>query len=115
MKNLFFIFFLFLTLTISAQETEKKNYVAKTFTDLNITINGVLDEPEWQQANWEDHFTQYEPMEGRPPYQQTEFAVLYDENNLYVGIKAYDSNPDSISMRLTRRDEIDGDLVGIFN
>src|SRR5665811_341289 len=35
-------------------------------------------------------------------------------NNLYVAIKAYDSSPDSIVNRLTRRDETDGDLVGII-
>ncbi len=96
------------------QEIEKKIYAAKKVNELNITIDGEFDEPEWHTANWENEFTQYEPVEGAPPYQQTEFAILYDENNVYVAIKALDSSPDSISRRLSRRDEIDGDLAGVM-
>ncbi len=103
-----------LSLSAFAQETEKKNYTTQRINNLNLTIDGFLDEPEWTNANWENQFTQYEPSEGKPPHQQTEFAILYDENNIYVGIKALDKSPDSISMRLTRRDQTDGDLVGVF-
>ena len=97
-----------------AQDIEKRNYTAKKTENLNIEIDGKFEEPEWQTANWEDNFIQHEPKEGVPPYMQSEFAVLYDENNVYVAIKALDSNPDSISMRLTRRDITDGDMVGIM-
>ncbi len=114
MKIALVLVLLTFTILLSAQEIEKKNYTAKRVTDLKLTIDGNLDEPEWQTANWEDHFTQYEPLEGRPPHQQTEFAILYDENNIYVGFKVLDTSPDSISLRLTRRDETDGDLVGIL-
>ncbi len=114
MRSAFVFLLLFSCYFISAQKIEKRNYSAKTAKDLNITINGVFDEPEWQAANWENDFIQHEPIEGDPPFQQTEFAILYDANNLYVAIRAYDTSPDSISMRMTRRDEIDGDLVGIF-
>jgi hypothetical protein len=34
--------------------------------------------------------------------------------NLYVAIRAYDTAPDSIVRRLTRRDQIDGDYVGVM-
>ncbi len=99
--------------TLIAREINKKNYTAKKADALNITVDGNFNEAEWQTANWEDHFIQHEPVEGVSPYQQTEFAVLYDENNIYVAIKAIENSPDSISMRMTRRDETDGDLVGI--
>lgn len=92
---------------------EKRNYTATTAENLKITINGVFDEPEWQNANWENKFVQHEPIEGEAPFKQTEFAILYDVNNIYVAIRSFD-DPDSVSMRMTRRDEIDGDLVGIF-
>ncbi|MEN8117502.1 MAG: DUF5916 domain-containing protein [Bacteroidota bacterium] len=105
---------LFTAHLLFAQEIEKKNYSATTAENLNITINGILDEPEWQSANWENKFIQFEPKEGRPPFMQSEFAVLYDENNIYVAINALDKRPDSISMRLTRRDVTDGDMVGIM-
>jgi hypothetical protein len=39
---------------------------------------------------------------------------MYDKDHLYVGIRAFDSAPDSIVNRLTRRDEIDGDMVAFL-
>lgn len=113
MKKVSVLFLLIISHLLYSQETEIKNYTAIRVTDLKITIDGLLDEPEWQSSNWENEFTQYEPFEGRPPSQQTEFSILYDENNLYIAIKALDKSPDSIVQRLTRRDEMDGDMVGI--
>ena len=55
----------------------------------------------------------YEPAEGAPVKQKTEFKVLYDDYNIYVAIKAYDTAPDSIVSRMTRRDDIDGDEVTV--
>ncbi|WP_303922784.1 DUF5916 domain-containing protein [Draconibacterium sediminis] len=97
--------------TVSAQE--KRTYKATTTAKPDITINGVFDEPEWQNANWENDFIQHEPNEGEAPTRQTEYAILYDANNLYVAIRSFD-DPDSISMRMTRRDETDGDLAGVY-
>ncbi len=99
---------------VFAQEIEIKNYSANKVNDLNITIDGNINETEWQTANWENQFIQHEPYEGKAPHQQTEFAILYDENNIYVAIKALDKSPDSISMRLSRRDEPDGDMAGVM-
>ena len=65
-------------------------------------------------VTWAGDFTQYQPLNGRPETQRTEFKILFDDNNLYVAIKAYDTAPDSIVNRLTRRDQADGDLVGIM-
>ena len=99
---------------VFAQEIEIKNYSANKVNDLNITIDGNINETEWQTANWENQFIQHEPYEGKAPHQQTEFAILYDENNIYVAIKALDKSLDSISMRLSRRDELDGDMAGVI-
>ena len=57
---------------------------------------------------------QNQPYNGKAETQKTEFKILFDENNLYVAIKSFDTSPDSIVNRLTRRDEADGDLVGII-
>ena len=108
-----FILGLFLSTIISAQDSEKKLYVANQVNGYDITIDGKLDEPAWQSVKWEDNFVQFQPHEGRKPHQQTEFALLYDEHNVYIAIKALDKSPDSISMRMTRRDVMEGDLVGI--
>ncbi len=111
MKIAFLFFFLFTFCSLFGQEI--RNYTATTSENIKITVNGIFDEPEWQNATWQNQFVQYEPIEGEAPSKQTEFAILYDANTIYVGIRSFD-NPDSISMRMSRRDDIEGDLVGIF-
>src|SRR5665647_3814017 len=115
MKRIFIISLLhFLLLPcLLAQDLEKKQYFATKITTPPI-INGVLDEEVWQTGKWADGFTQNQPYSGKPETQRTEFKILFDDNNLYVAIKAYDTSPDSIVNRLTRRDEADGDLAGII-
>jgi len=98
---------------VFAQGTTKKEYFVGERGKNEIAIDGKLDEPVWQTATWQDDFTQYEPSEGKKPSQKTEFAILLDENHLYVGFKCWDSSPDSIVQRLTRRDEMDGDFVAV--
>jgi hypothetical protein len=76
-------------------------------------IDGKLDDPIWEKAQWGGEFIQREPYEGKEPSQKTAFKIMYDEKNLYVGIRAYDSEPGKIVKRMTRRDNFDGDWVGI--
>lgn len=99
----------------TAQENAvvKRQYQAVKLTQQPPIIDGHLDETLWLSIEKAGQFIQRQPYEDRQPSQLTEFAITYDDNNLYVGIWAFDSSPDSISRRLTRRDEIDGDMVGI--
>ncbi len=94
------------------QEFEKKVYTA-TRTDTPPVINGELDDDAWLQGNWEGDFWQYEPTEGAQASQKTEFKLLYDNSNIYIAIKAWDTAADSIVSRMTRRDDTDGDEVMI--
>jgi hypothetical protein len=110
-----FIIILTALFAISAigQTSGKKQYKAEQIT-LAPVINGILDEEIWQGGGWIDDFTQNEPYNGAKASQRTEFKILFDKDNLYVGIKAFDTSPDSIVNRLTRRDHVDGDLVAII-
>ena len=76
-------------------------------------IDGRLDDPSWESVDWTGDFTQHEPYNGKPPSQETFFKVLYDDKNVYVGIRAHDTEPEKIARRLSRRDEIDGDIVSV--
>jgi hypothetical protein len=98
---------------VPGQTPDKKQYKATRISTAPV-INGILDDDIWETGDWVDDFTQYEPYNGGKASQRTEFKILFDEDNLYVAIKAYDTSPDSIVNRLTRRDEVDGDLVGII-
>jgi len=98
----------------TGQAPVKKQYKAERLTSAPV-IDGVLDEEAWKnEGTWIDDFTQYEPYNGSKVSQRTEFKILFDDDNLYAAFKAYDTSPDSIVNRLTRRDNPDGDLVGII-
>jgi hypothetical protein len=70
-----------------------------------IRLDGQLDEPAWAEAPALGDFIQRDPDEGRPATQRTEVRVLYTDDAIYVGVRAYDTEPDRIVGRLTRRDE----------
>jgi len=67
-------------------------------------IDGLLSEDVWQLAPAITHFTQREPQEGQPATERTEVRILYDRNNLYLGIMCYDSEPRRIIATEMRRD-----------
>jgi len=74
-------------------------------------IDGIINDNCWNDGHWEGNFTQREPHDGEKPSQNTEFKLLYDDNYIYVAIKSFDNQPDKIDSRMTRRDQMDGDLV----
>ena len=69
-----------------------------------ITIDGRLDEPAWSAAIAATDFRQQEPNEGTPASEKTEVRILFDDKNLYVGIRAFDSEPANINARELVRD-----------
>ncbi|MDD4032232.1 MAG: DUF5916 domain-containing protein [Bacteroidales bacterium] len=98
---------------IDAQTVEKKIYQ----TDLAVTapeIDGLMNDSCWNQVEWSGDFIQSEPYDNKPPTQQTEFKMLYDNDNLYVYIRAYDKEVDKISRIMSRRDNLSGDQVQVI-
>ncbi|MCK5821238.1 MAG: carbohydrate binding family 9 domain-containing protein [Bacteroidales bacterium] len=96
-----------------SEEIAVKSYEVQRLQSQPPVIDGVLDEGIWENATRAGDFLQFQPHEGIAPSHQTEFAIYIDDNNIYVGLWAYDNSPDSISRRLTRRDDIDGDVIGV--
>ena len=97
---------------LKSQEVEKRTYKT-AFTDTEPDIDGYMNDPCWDIVEWSGDFIQMQPYENKPPSQQTAFKILYDDNNLYVFVRAYDTEPQNISRRLSRRDYFDGDMVEI--
>jgi hypothetical protein len=67
-------------------------------------IDGDLSDAAWASANVIRDFRQLEPMNGAPSTQRTEVRILYDENNLYMAVYAYDTEPDTVVIRSMARD-----------
>ncbi len=56
-----------------------------------INLDGILDEPDWQNAPLISDFFRIEPKQGGPYDFKTEMRVLFDDKNLYVGGGCADS------------------------
>lgn len=69
-----------------------------------INIDGKLDETIWSSVPAEGGFVTQWPRDRQPASQKTEARVLYDRDAIYVGVRLYDTRPDSIAAQLARRD-----------
>ncbi|MCK5169355.1 MAG: carbohydrate binding family 9 domain-containing protein, partial [Bacteroidales bacterium] len=105
----------FLMFTAIAQDntTEKKICNTKRISNGPPKIDGLIDNDIWDIVEWSNGFIQRSPNDGEAPSQKTAFKVLYDDDNLYVLIRAFDTEPDKIVRRMSRRDGFDGDWVEV--
>jgi len=76
-------------------------------------IDGKLGDACWQIGEWSGDYTQWIPKEGAKPSQPTQLKIFYDDRNIYVAMRAFDSLPEKIIRRGGRRDEFTGDAAGI--
>ena len=54
-------------------------------------IDGVIDEDVWKQVPVLNDFMQAAPVPGAAPSLKTEVRMLYDNENFYVAVTAFDS------------------------
>ncbi len=96
------------TNTLAAQEVGQNSEPvlrARPIADsAAIRLDGALDEAAWQDGDIASGFRQQEPEEGAPASEPTQIRVLYDHENLYIGVWAFDSRPDRIIARQLERD-----------
>lgn len=68
-------------------------------------VDGRLNDAVWAAADSIDGFTQRQPDEGRASRYRTVARIAFDQEAVYVAVRAYDPEPHRISAQLTRRDE----------
>ena len=104
-------------------ETDNKNKFIPNIQPLlivekttgSIIIDGDLNDPRWVGAAKATNFTQTEPVDMVKPQSITVAYITYDDNNLYIALKALDDDPSSIRSSLRDRDRIfSDDLVGFI-
>src|SRR5207237_8541208 len=59
-------------------------------------IDGDLSDAVWKKAEPITEFYQTDPNAGQPASERTDVRFLYDADNLYVYVYAYDRRPDLI-------------------
>ncbi|MEN8221828.1 MAG: DUF5916 domain-containing protein [Acidobacteriota bacterium] len=69
-----------------------------------ILIDGKLDEPVWRSAETAGDFVQFQPVKGEKASFKTEVKILYSDELIYFGIKCFDSEPEKIISRISKRD-----------
>ncbi len=69
-----------------------------------IVLDGQLDEAPYTETQPASDFVQQEPHEGEPATEKTEVWVFFDDRNIYVGGRMWDSQPHRITANEMRRD-----------
>ena len=69
-----------------------------------ITLDGNLDEDAYRSTQAIDGFIQQEPEEGAPASERTEAWIFFDDRNLYVSARCWDSQPERDVITEMRRD-----------
>lgn len=83
----------------------QKSLVANRI-NTKITIDGHLDEKEWEDADIATGFTNWQPQAGTTPSQLTEVRVIYDDEALYIGAYMQENSREDIMTEITDRDNL---------
>jgi hypothetical protein len=70
-----------------------------------ITLDGRLSEELYQSIPPIDGFIQQEPSEGDPASERTDVWIFFDDRNIYVSARCWDSQPDRDVLTEMRRDQ----------
>jgi hypothetical protein len=73
-----------------------------------IALDGQLDEPVWGRALPAKDFIQIDPRNGQPATEPTEVRIAFSRDAFYLGVTAFDSEPDKWLGFQRRRDEFLG-------
>lgn len=95
------LFILISTMTLLGQPAMNATRLSD---DSSIILDGFLDEEIWKISQKATDFVQFTPVDGGVPSQPTEVSIAFDDQYLWVGVMAYEQNPDSIVAPIFRRD-----------
>lgn len=82
--------------------------VSLPFTELQPKLDGVLDDPIWEEAYSFTDFKTIQPNYGLPPSEFTELLLIYDSDNLYVAFNCRDEQAELIRATISGRDQSTG-------
>ena len=83
-------------------------------TKMPPKIDGKLDDECWIKTQLVDNFTQRNPDEGAPATEKTEVRVCFDNKNLYISFRSFDSQIERINRSVMQRDAKTGSDDYVF-
>ena len=95
--------------TIAGQDTTDteqhgKRTLTLTKAEAPPLLDGRLDDAAWRNIQVIENFIQKDPDQGMAASQRTEVRALYDDENLYFGVRCLDTQADRILATELRRD-----------
>lgn len=87
-----------------SSESVRPSTTATPLTSAPRIDGDVLNDEVWANVSPTSGFTQVRPNEGVPASQRTEVFIGYTADTLYIGVMAYDDNPQAILVTDSRRD-----------
>jgi hypothetical protein len=91
--------------SLAAQNERRTVRATRLQPDERIVLDGHLDEQVWNRAVPASDFIQQDPDNGKPATEPTEVRILFTSTALYMGVTAYDSEPDEWLGYHRRRDD----------
>jgi hypothetical protein len=85
--------------------TPRTMMAARLAPEERIVLDGRLDEAVWTRAVPAGDFMQIDPDNGEPATEATEVRIAFDQDSFYMGVTAFDSEPDQWIAYQRRRDE----------
>ncbi|HSI69933.1 MAG TPA: DUF5916 domain-containing protein [Gillisia sp.] len=112
-KSLLSLLFLFICFSTQAQDMSisgahsKKNYEATRINNAP-QIDGVLDDPVWENIPTAGDFVQIDPGDGNPEREthKTFVKIVYDDEAIYIAAYMMDEAPKTIFRQFTQRDNL---------
>ncbi len=89
---------------ILSSESVRPRTAAARLLNAPIIDGDVSADQAWALVEPTSGFTQVRPNEGQPATERTEVYIGYTDDTLYIGVIAYDDNPQAILVTDSRRD-----------
>ena len=103
------------TVFIPFDEAYKRVYDVKKYSNVEITVDGKLDEEIWTNSEgWTEDFMVTMPVERLVPMSRTRAKLFMDDKYLYCGYYCQELEPEKMNSFIANRDERSiGDVVAI--
>ncbi|MBM3820902.1 MAG: carbohydrate binding family 9 domain-containing protein [Acidimicrobiia bacterium] len=69
-----------------------------------LKVDGLLDENHYRAVDPVSDFIQAEPHNGEPATEKTDVWIAFDQDHVYVSVRAHESRPDRMIVNEMRRD-----------